>query len=60
MMTMTDTRAPRPTDLVALVTFDDEVRENLAVTREHLTEPPSAARPLSAAIDQWLHLGRRT
>lgn len=60
MTAMTDTRAPRPTDLVALVTFDDEVRENLAVTREHLTEPPSAARPLSAAIDQWLHLGRRT
>jgi len=56
---MTDTRAPRPTDLVALVTFDEEVRENLAITRDHLgvaNEPP---RPLAAAIEQWLHLGRR-
>lgn len=59
-MMMTDTRAPRPTDLVALVTFDGEVRENLAVTREHLVEPQSAPRPLSAAIAQWLHRGRRT
>lgn len=57
---MTDTRAPRPTDLVALVTFDGEVRENLAVTREHLGQPSAAPRPLSAAIEQWLHLGRRT
>jgi len=54
-----DTRAPRPTDLVALVTFDEEVRENLAITRDHLgvsNEPPA---PLGAAIEQWLHLGRR-
>ena len=36
---MTDTRAPRPTDLVALVTFDEEVRENLAITRDHLGVP---------------------
>lgn len=57
---MTDTRAPRPTDLVALVTFDGEVRENLAVTRERLAEPTTAPKPLSAAIEQWLHLGRRT
>ena len=56
---MTDTRAPRPTDLVALVTFDEEVRENLAITRDHLgvsNEPP---RPIAAALEQWLHLGRR-
>lgn len=57
---MTDTRAPRPTDLVALVTFDGEVRENLAVTRAHLTQPSAPARPLSAAIAQWLHRSRRT
>ena len=57
---MTDTRAPRPTDLVALVTFDEEVRENLAVTRDHLGTPNDAPRPLAAAIEQWLHLGRRT
>ena len=61
---MPDAHAPRATDLVALVTFDGQVRENLAVTREHLglgdsheQRPP---RPLSAAIEQWLHLGRRT
>ncbi len=57
---MTDTRTPRPTDLVALVTFDGEVRENLAVTRERLAQPSGAPKPLSAAIEQWLHLGRRT
>ncbi|RLT36345.1 MAG: hypothetical protein DWI58_18945 [Chloroflexi bacterium] len=55
-----DTRAPRPTDLVALVTFDEEVRENLAVTRERLQLAKSAPTPLAAAIAQWLHLGRRT
>ena len=56
---MTATRAPRPTDLVALVTFDEEVRENLAITRDHLGVPNEAPRPLAAAIEQWLHLGRR-
>lgn len=56
---MTDTRAPRPTDLVALVTFDEEVRENLAITRDHLGVSNEAPRPLAAALEQWLHLGRR-
>jgi hypothetical protein len=51
---------PRATDLVALVTFDEEVRENLAVTREHLGHEQPPPRPLSAAIEQWLHLGRHT
>ncbi len=52
--------AARPTDLVALVTFDDEVRENQAVTFEGLGDPDrSRARPLNAALAQWLHLGRR-
>jgi hypothetical protein len=54
------TRAPRPTDLVALVTFDEDVRENLAVTRERLAQGNNAPMPLAAAIEQWLHLGRRT
>jgi len=54
-----DTRAPRPTDLVALVTFDEEVRENLAITRDHLGAPNETPAPLAAAIEQWLHLGRR-
>ena len=57
---MNEARPPRPTDLVALVTFDDEVRENLAVTRERLAEPNAAPKPLAAAFEQWLHLGRRT
>ena len=54
------TRAPRPTDLVALVTFDEDVRENLAVTRERLAQGNGAPKPLAAAIGEWLHLGRRT
>ncbi|TAJ18844.1 MAG: hypothetical protein EPO65_08095 [Dehalococcoidia bacterium] len=53
-------RAPRPTDLVALVTFDGEVRENQAVTRDRLGKAPGTPRPLSAAVEQWLHLGRQT
>ena len=57
---MSEAHAPRATDLVALVTFDGQVRENLAVTREHLGEERRPPRPLSAAIEQWLHLGRRT
>lgn len=54
------TRTPRPTDLVALVTFDEDVRENLAVTRERLAQGNGAPKPLAAAIGEWLHLGRRT
>ena len=53
-------RAPRPTDLVALVAFDGEVRENQAVTRDRLGKAPGTPRPLSAAVEQWLHLGRQT
>lgn len=52
--------AARPTDLVALVTFDDQVRENQAVTMESLADPSQhKTRPLNAALAQWLHLGRR-
>lgn len=57
---MSDTRAPRPTDLVALVTFDEEVSENQAVPRERLGQSNESPRPLAVAIEQWLHLGRRT
>ncbi|TAK77329.1 MAG: hypothetical protein EPO16_05685 [Dehalococcoidia bacterium] len=57
---MSAARPPRPTDLVALVTFDGVVRENQAVTRDRLGKAPGAPRPLSAAVEQWLHLGRRT
>lgn len=54
-----DAHGVRPTDLVALVTFDDEVYENHAFTRERLARPGEAPRPLGAAIEQWLGLGRR-
>ncbi len=57
---MSPARPARPTDLVALVTFAGEVRPNQAVTRDRLGKPPGAPRPLSAAIEQWLHLGRQT
>lgn len=57
---MSAARPPRPTDLVALVTFDGVVRENQAVTRDRLGKAPGTPRPLSAAVEQWLHLGRRT
>ena len=57
---MPEAHAPRATDLVALVTFDGQVRENLAVTREHVGHEQPPPRPFSAAIEQWLHLGRRT
>lgn len=52
--------AARPLDLVALVTFDEEVRENQAVTLDGLADPEQQkTRPLNAALAQWLHLGRR-
>lgn len=52
--------AARPTDLVALVTFDDQVRQNQAVTLESLADADQhKTRPLNAALAQWLHLGRR-
>ncbi len=51
---------PRPSDLVALVTFDGEVYENQAVTRERLARPSSAPHPFNAAIEQWLGGRRRT
>jgi hypothetical protein len=45
---------------VALVAFDDDVYENHAYTRERLARPGEAPRPIGAAIEQWLGLGRRT
>jgi hypothetical protein len=51
--------APRPTDLVALVSFDGEVYENQAVTREGLGKPPAAPHALVATIQRWLGRGRQ-
>lgn len=54
---MNTPHAPRPGDLVALVSFDGDVYANQAVTRDRLGKPPSAPHPLAAAVEQWL--GRR-
>ena len=52
--------AARPLDLVALVSFDEEVRKNQAVTLDGLADADQQkAHPLNAALAQWLHLGRR-
>lgn len=56
---MTQPHTPRPTDLVALVSFDGEEVANQAVTRERLERAQPPARPLAAAIAQWLGRGRR-
>lgn len=56
---MTHTHAPRPTDLVALMSFDGEVFENQAVTREALGKPSAPPHALAAAIQQWIGRGRR-
>lgn len=52
------THAPRPTDLVALVSFDGEVYENQAVPRDGLGKPSTTPHALGAAIQQWLGRGR--
>lgn len=54
---MTTPHAPRPGDLVALVSFDGDVYANQAVTRDRLGRPATAPHPLAAAIERWL--GRR-
>jgi hypothetical protein len=53
-------RVPRPKELVALVSFDGELRENQAVTLERLVHPQPQPRPLSAAVEHWLGLRRLT
>ena len=56
---MNGARAPRPTDLVALVSFDDELVANEAVTRQRLGRPPEPPHPLAATMQRWLGRGRR-
>jgi hypothetical protein len=51
---MNNAHAPRPTDLVALVSFDGEVYENQAVTRDRLGKAPASPHPLIATIQRWL------
>jgi len=50
---MTLVRAARPTDLVALVSFDGRVYPNEAKTRERMGKTNSAPHPLERALEQW-------
>lgn len=50
---MTRPRAVRPTDLVALVSFDGRVFPNEAKTRERIGRTNSAPHPLERALEQW-------
>jgi len=59
---MTTARTVRPTDLVALVSFDGRVYPNEAKTRDRLGRDESAPHPLESAIEQWFSFatGRHT
>lgn len=59
---MTSTRVVRPTDLVALVSFDGRVYPNEARTWDRLGCDPAAAPVLSSAVEQWFSFatGRHT
>jgi N-acetylglutamate synthase-like GNAT family acetyltransferase len=50
---MTRPRAVRPTDLVALVSFDGRVYPNEAKTRERIGKSDAAPHPLERALEQW-------
>ena len=50
---MTRPRAVRPTDLVALVSFDGRVYPNEAKTRSRVGKGDSAPHPLERALEQW-------
>jgi hypothetical protein len=46
-------RAVRPTDLVALVSFDGRVYPNEAKTRSRIDKSDAAPHPLERALEQW-------
>ena len=50
---MTRPRPVRPTDLVALVSFDGRVYPNEAKTRERIGKTDAPPRPLERALEQW-------
>lgn len=50
---MTRPRAVRPTDLVALVSFDGRVYANEAKTRSRIGKTDAAPHPLERALEQW-------
>src|SRR5438874_4424162 len=51
---MTTARPVRPTDLVALVSFDGRVYPNEAHTWDRLGRQPEGPRLLENALEQWL------
>ncbi|MBI2760733.1 MAG: hypothetical protein HYX51_04825 [Chloroflexi bacterium] len=59
---MSATRTVRPTDLVALVSFDGRVYANEARTWERLGHDPESPRLLGSAVEQWFSFatGRHT
>jgi hypothetical protein len=59
---MTVARTVRPTDLVALVSFDGRIYPNEAKTRDRLGREESSPSPLESALEQWLSFatGRQT
>ncbi len=59
---MSATRTVRPTDLVALVSFDGNVYPNEARTWERLGREPEPPSLLSSAVEQWFSFatGRHT
>jgi hypothetical protein len=50
---MTRPRAVRPTDLVALVSFDGRVYPNEAKTRSRIGKTDAPPHPLERALEQW-------
>jgi hypothetical protein len=56
---MTQPHPPRATDLVALISFDGEVFENQAITRDRLGKPHPAPHAIAATVQHWLGIGRR-
>jgi hypothetical protein len=59
---MTVARTVRPTDLVALVSFDGRIYPNEAKTRDRVGREESSPSPLESALEQWLSFatGRQT
>jgi hypothetical protein len=59
---MTVARTVRPTDLVALVSFDGRIYPNEAKTRDRLGREESSPSPLESALEQWFSFatGRQT
>jgi len=58
---MTDARTVRPTDIVALVSYDGHVYPNAALTRDRIGTETSP-HPLETALEQWFSFatGRHT